>query len=192
MRSNNPADFWKDRIISPLAGELWLDIHGFENKYQVSNMGRIRVLNRQNRGLAEIMVQGIKASRDRYCMIQLYKKNIPYTFTVHRLVAAHWVPNPNNFPEVNHKQGIKTDNRATELEWITHLENIRHAYKVLKVNSGLKSHKSKFTKDDVLNIYASPKTHRELGRLYNVSHSVIGFIKRKQSYLDVVNGTEQT
>lgn len=64
-----------------------------------------------------------------YLRITLSKENSIKTFSVHRLVALMFIPNPENKPEVNHKWGVKTDNKASELEWNTTSENMKHAYK---------------------------------------------------------------
>ena len=69
-----------------------------------------------------------KATRG-YLRVALYKNKKRKQFSVHRLVAEVFLPNPLGKPEVNHKWGIKTDNRASELEWNTSSENQKHAYK---------------------------------------------------------------
>lgn len=174
--------------LSDMLGESWLDVNGFEGKYQISNMGRAKVLNRQNRGYSQIMSQQLSKTNGRYLLVQFYFGNKPYTFSVARLVGNHFVPNPNNLPEINHLFGNKLDNRATELEWCTRLHNLRHAVDVLGVNCGINHFRSKFTEKQVLDIYNSKKGHRELGRKYGVSHSTIMAIKDKKSYKKILNG----
>jgi hypothetical protein len=98
------------------------------------------------------------------------------------------VANPLNLPEVNHIWGNKLDNRASELEWCTRSQNLKHAADVLDINTGTKHFRSKFTKQDVIDIFYSKGTEREIADKYGVSHSVIGFIKRKQSYKTILNG----
>lgn len=68
--------------------------------------------------------------RGNYLFVTLSKNNKGKMFSVHRLVAIMFIPNPLGKPEVNHKWGIKTDNRASELEWNTTSENIKHSYKM--------------------------------------------------------------
>lgn len=67
-----------------------------------------------------------------YFQIGLYKNNVRYFIGVHRLVAEAFIPNPNNKTCINHKNGIRTDNRVENLEWVTYSENMKHSYSVLK------------------------------------------------------------
>lgn len=101
--------------------EIWKDIPEFENLYQISNYGRIFSI-RRNKIRKLHNVKG-------YYHIILCNNAIDFEFKVHRLVAKAFIPNPKNKPEVNHKKGIKTDNRAWMLEWCTTKENAQHAFK---------------------------------------------------------------
>jgi hypothetical protein len=179
---------YKNQSLDDIPGEVWRDIPDFAGKYLVSNMGRIKVLNRQNRGYPEIMKLNTSGNKSGYLLIQLYKNNQPFTMQVHRIVANVFIPNPHNWPEVNHIKGFKLDNRASELQWCTRLQNIRHAYKTLGVNSGINHFRAKLNAEIIQHILTTDLTQRELGKIYQVSHSTIGMIRRNKSYKEIING----
>lgn len=118
--------------------EIWKDIKGYEGLYQVSNLGRVRSLNRvvrHSRGLPYMKtVRGRIMSIDHlsreYRRINLCVNNVRKSFFIHRLVASSFIENNDGLPEVNHLNGIKTDNRATNLEWCTSSDNSKHAIRI--------------------------------------------------------------
>ena len=104
--------------------EIWKDIKGFEGLYQVSNLGRVRSLTRNRRGRnnAPNPIQGRILKLETlsgYERAHLFKNNKGKYFLVHRLVANAFIPNPDNLPQVNHKDEDKTNNRVDNLEWCT-------------------------------------------------------------------------
>lgn len=117
--------------------EQWRDIPGFEGRYQASDQGRIKSLPFMQRYLLRNGVEAFRRTRERilkvrpnnrgYLLVQLWLDNAGRMFTVHRLVATLFVPNPNALPEVNHRDGIKANCRADNLEWSTRSDNKQHA-----------------------------------------------------------------
>lgn len=114
--------------------EIWKDIEGYVGLYQVSNLGRIKVLPRSfinKSGFTTHVKEVIKVcplNHRGYNRVQLTAHDkSKKIFSVHRVVAKHFIPNPHNHPEVNHKKAIKTDNRASELEWCNKDYNEKHA-----------------------------------------------------------------
>ena len=97
--------------------EVWKDIKGYEGLYQVSNIGRVKSLTRTNCRKENILKQTNRGNG--YYCVSLSKNNIVKTFCVHRLVAEAFIPNPNNFPCVNHINEDKLDNRVENLEFCT-------------------------------------------------------------------------
>ena len=123
--------------------EIWKDVLGFEGLYAVSNMGRVKSLPRQVNAMigygdlkrilavkkiTNELILSSPTNNSGYPCVGLRKDGKTHPKRVHRLVAIAFIPNPENKPQVNHKKGIKTDNRASELEWATAAENNRHAY----------------------------------------------------------------
>lgn len=95
--------------------EEWRDIKGYEGKYQVSNLGRVKSLNYHRADISRILA--VRKDKGGYLYLNLYKNNKRKTYKVHRLVAEAFIDNPNNYPQVNHKDEIRSNNIASNLEW---------------------------------------------------------------------------
>jgi hypothetical protein len=124
--------------------ETWVDISLFIGYYMVSNFGRIKSLGRviiTKAGKEYTVSEKIRrqsSDKDGYLSIHLSINQEKATFKTHRVVAAHFIPNPNKLPEVNHKKFIKTDNRVSQLEWCTSQENTIHSFRESNRVSGMK------------------------------------------------------
>lgn len=112
--------------------EIWKDISGYEGYYQISNLGRVRSLDRYvatvGNPSGKRLIHGKILSQskrvmsnveDGYYSVTLCKRGVDTLFNVHRLVAETFIPNPNNLPCVNHKDENKHNNMADNLEWCT-------------------------------------------------------------------------
>ena len=105
--------------------EIWRDIKGFEGKYMVSNLGRVKSLNYNKTGKEKIM-KGVPDGYG-YFQLSLCKEGKVKNCRINRLVAQAFIPNPDNLPEVNHKDKIRTNNRVDNLEWCTTQYNVEYS-----------------------------------------------------------------
>lgn len=96
--------------------EIWKPIKGFEGFYEVSNLGRVRSLE-SGRWKNRVKILKPGKLNNGYLKVTLFKDGKPKTFLVHRLVAEHFIPNPLNLPQVNHKDENKENNCFENLEW---------------------------------------------------------------------------
>lgn len=115
--------------------EVWVDIKDYEGMYQISNKGRVRSLYRtvvRSDGVV-LKIKGKPmppSNKNGYLHTSLTRNAKAIRPSIHRLVALHFIPNPNNLPEVNHIDGDKTNNKVDNLEWMTKIENIRHSWEI--------------------------------------------------------------
>lgn len=160
--------------------EVWKDIKGFDGIYQVSNLGRVRSVARTiiYANGSEHYTKGYilkpRISNCGYCRVKLSKGQNGFYKSVHRLVAEAFIPNSENKQQVNHKNGVKTDNRVENLEFCTCSENNLHKFRVLKRQNPLLNRKGKLypniriimqIKDDkiIAEYYGAAEASRETG-----------------------------
>lgn len=128
----------------------WIEIPGYEGAFAVSTEGMVKSLSRMVvRSDQSIRVYPSRIVKSRidlagYETVRLSLNRQTRTHFVHRLVATCFVPNPELKPYVNHINGQKSDNRAENLEWVTHQENIIHAYRsgLIDANKGANHHEA--------------------------------------------------
>ena len=119
--------------------EEWRDIEGYSGLYQVSNLGRVKSLNYRRTGKEGILKEAKR--RDGYLDLCLCKNKKNKQYLTHRLVAMAFIENPNNYPMVNHKNEIKTDNRASNLEYCDALYNANYGTRNERMANSLKGKK---------------------------------------------------
>lgn len=107
-----------------LPKQCWRDIPNYEGKYQVSNTGRVRSLNYGRTGKTKVIKQS--TNKGGYKSVFLYKDGKLKGYLVHRLVAITFIPNPNNYPVINHKDENPKNNVVWNLEWCTQEYNCNY------------------------------------------------------------------
>lgn len=184
-----------ENIIEIVDGELiieeWTDISEYEGLYAISNFGRVKSYPKSRKNKVGICTKRMRilqqADRGGYLLVGLSKYGHLKTFSVHILVANAYVNGKNIGLEVNHKKGNRKDNRAWQLEWITHQQNIQHAFDIgIKHQRGSKNPSAILNETKVLEIRSKFKplnyTRKMLADEYGVSVAAIKQILNKKNW----------
>ena len=125
-----------------------------------------------------------------YLYVTLQIGGKPKYCAIHRLVAQAFIPNPHNLPQVNHLNGIKTDNRVENLEWCTASENMRHAFATGLAPQGVNQGQAKLNAAQVRYIRLNPDNLKQkyLANMFHVTQTVISLIQRGKTYRSLVAG----
>lgn len=175
--------------------EEWrpVTVEHFSDFYEISNIGRIRSVDRFRMGRFGLQACDGKILRPRrsgrghsYFQISLFREGKGKTLLLHRLVAMAFVPNPNGFPIVNHIDGVKTNCIASNLEWTTDRLNKQHA-----IDAGLiTGYKKLLTPEEVIAIRAIGGTmsQTEIAKRFGVTQTSISLILLGKTHKAVVGG----
>lgn len=174
--------------LEDLEGEIWADIKDYEGWYQISNYGRIKSFAR---GVGKILKPSL--ARNGYLYVTLKKTGSKKHFGIHQLVAENFIPNPENKPQVNHINGNKFDNCCENLEWMTSVENHKHAKETGLKNykCGIECYNATFTEEDIRYIrkvykpYDTEYGMTALAKKFNVSPSCIDRIVHGKTYKNI-------
>lgn len=154
--------------------EIWKYIPGYENIYQVSNLGRVKSFYRKKK-----ILKNINKKFD-YKTVFLHKNKISKSYLVHRLVALTFLPNKEKKPDVNHKDNNPSNNRVDNLEWCTEKENTAHAMRQNRMYHalGVKNGEAKLNEKQVVEIKKSNEPSRVLAKKYGMEKTQILRIKK--------------
>ena len=168
--------------------EIWKDIKGYEGLYQISDLGRVKSLERfvKNKNGLRLVKESIKKTHiyQGYECVGIYKDNISKTFRVHALVANCFLGKKSGFV-INHIDGVKTNNHLSNLEFITQNENMDHAVKIgLIKHFGEKNINSKITDSDAFKIkfQSIGLTKKHLSKKYGISVKSIYLIQNSKTW----------
>lgn len=160
--------------------EEWKDVIGFEGLYKVNNLGNImrlpKTTNREVYGKIHYdskLLSNNTLDKDGYVKTALRKNGKRHYLRVHRIVAEAFLENPENKPVVNHKNGIKNDNRVVNLEWATISENTKHGFEVL----GRKGHNGGTNKK----VMMIDKNTNEILKVFNSLQEASDYVGTKTS-----------
>ena len=163
--------------------EVWKPIKNYENLYEISNYGRVKSL-RSGKILKK------RLTYDGYVRVTLTYNQQAKDFRVHRLVAEHFIPNPDNKETVNHIDGNKENNHVSNLEWATRSEQLIHSYQLglKQAQIGTSNCQSKLSEDDVRtirNLHNEGISYSKLAKQFKVHKTTIANVVKRRAYKNV-------
>lgn len=165
--------------------ELWED---FGERYKVSNFGNVDSLNYRGRGKRKRIISGINNITG-YMQAHITINGTRKTYSVHRLVAICFLPNPNNYKEVNHIDGNKINNHVSNLEWCNHQQNADHAKKLGLNPKGEKVGNAKITEAIVIQIFrlrnVEKWTQQRIADHFEIDQTTVGQVLRRKRWKHV-------
>jgi len=167
--------------------EIWKRIPNY-SLYEASTYGRLKTFNWKGTGKEAIMKPALDGSGYYRTMLKR-DDGVIHTIKVHRIIASTFLEQGDK-TEVNHKNGIKTDNNLDNLEWVTRSENIKHSFRIgLNSNKGEGSPTAKLKNEQVLEIRAKYKPHvytrKMLAKEYGVDHTCIKDIVNRRTWTHI-------
>jgi hypothetical protein len=175
--------------------EFWKDIEGFEGRYQISDSGEVKSLGRfvngkngSKRWIKETILKPCYDGNG-YLQSSLRIDGKFMANKTHRIVAQTFIPNPDNLPQINHKNGNKEDCSVENLEWCTGEYNLKHAIETgLTDNVGIKNAAAKLTDSDVIKIkeLKGKITHAKLAEMFNVTEPAIWKILNNRTWKHLI------
>ena len=164
---------------------VWKDVIGYEGVYQVNNIGEVKRVSK-NKLLTPYV--GVKSKG--YIYVKLCMNNVRCKKALHRVVAEAFIPNPLNKPEVNHKDGNKSNNCVDNLEWCNRSENEQHSYNILNKDSGKKL--SVEQRDSVVHLRDNlGLTFVEIATKLNVSPSNVRWLYNRRKNHEICRYKEE-
>ena len=164
--------------VAHIPGETWAYVPGYSRLYAVSDLGRALSFKRKAPRILALCPES-----DGYIVVSFSKGRRPRSFRLHRVVARCFLSPAPSDRQINHKNGNKQDNRASNLEWVTARENVIHSHRTGLTSIGERHHMATLSFDQVKKIRQASGSYSVLAREYGVGKSTVARIKKLETRL---------